>query len=69
MQYLVINHNEKESQKNIYKHIYVCITESHCCKPKTTQDCKSTILQEKKKKEEEPPGELRYLDTRSEGMP
>ena len=36
IQYLVINHNGKEYEKEyIYIHVYICITESLCCAPET----------------------------------
>ena len=35
IQYLVINYNGKEPEKNIHKTEYICITESLCCTPET----------------------------------
>ena len=58
-QYLVINYNGKEYEKNIYTQIddrkidtqiQRCITESFHCIQKRTQFCKLTILQFKKKR-------------------
>ena len=32
-------------EKNIKKHVYICLTESLCCAAEITQPYKSTILQ------------------------
>ena len=46
IQYLVINHNGKDHEK---EYIYIkCITESFCCTPETNTTFKSTVLQLKK---------------------